>query len=63
MDKISPDCCPECGSDNIVGDGGMVDGDHVAQECYCEDCDAEWSLIFVLRYVQKPDGTFLDAKD
>lgn len=35
--------CPTCGSENIEGDGVVIDGAHVNQDVECLDCGACWT--------------------
>lgn len=40
--------CPNCGSDNIAGEGIDIIGDEAQQACMCCDCGANWTAIYSL---------------
>lgn len=56
MPKLTPDQyrdsggvrCPNCGSENIEGQGVEVDQGSCYQPCGCNDCDAEWNDVYQL---------------
>lgn len=40
--------CPNCGSDNISGEGIDIIGNEAQQDCVCSDCGASWIDVYTL---------------
>jgi len=45
--------CPHCGSKNITGDSVNFEGSEISQAVYCEDCEADWTDVFKLAYIEQ----------
>ena len=49
MEKLLTDSkCPNCGSEQIEGDSPVIDNGEVRQVCWCTDCEANWTAVYVL---------------
>lgn len=45
--------CPECQSDQIIGEDIMVEGGQASQECHCSDCEARWYNVYKFSHSEK----------
>ena len=47
--------CPECQSDEIVGEEIMVEGGQASQECHCNTfgCNARWYNVYNFSHSEK----------
>jgi transcription elongation factor Elf1 len=45
--------CPECNSEDIVGDEVMIESGEASQKCHCSNCDASWWNVYKFAFIQK----------
>lgn len=52
----TPNLCPQCDSDQIVGKVVEIEGKEAHQPCYCDDCNTEWTDTYTLSDVTITKG-------
>ena len=40
--------CPNCKSDNVIGESFSLEDGQAKQELFCHDCDCAWQDVYVL---------------
>lgn len=48
LNAETPNLCPECYSDQVVGGDVSIVGKKAFQKCICQDCEIEWEDTYTL---------------